>query len=370
MKKKLIFFAILCLFASVVSAKKLPLKLGGGYEFSGNGKTFGKAFTRMYNKNHPGFTKLEINGNLLEAAEKNVQAAVIAASKNREKFDNLAITKERLAITSRIVRDIVKSRNLKLFQNLEFYQIKGEDGKGNVHFTGYYTPVLRVKKEPDTQYKFPIYRMPKMERIPSRKAIDKEGALMGKGLELAYSNDLLGVYLLHVQGSGVLQFPDGKMKKIGYAGQNGHSYKSIGRALVKSGEVSAADISLTAIKNWALKNPERLESLLNQNPSYTFFSWRASGITGAAGVSLVPMHSIAVDKNCIPYGACLLGEVPVLDSSGKLIGHQWRLLFAHDTGGAIRGPGHIDLYHGKGNLAGRQAGALHHYGRLWLLLKK
>jgi membrane-bound lytic murein transglycosylase A len=82
------------------------------------------------------------------------------------------------------------------------------------------------------------------------------------------------------------------------------------------------------------------------------------------------MHSVAVDKKCIPYGAFLLAEVPILDENGVLAGKQFRILFAHDTGGAIRGPGHLDLYHGEGKKAGNMAGDLHHYGQVWLLLPK
>ena len=108
--------------------------------------------------------------------------------------------------------------------------------------------------------------------------------------------------------------------------------------------------------------------ILNKNTSYTFFKWKKKSVTGAAGVPLTPMHSVAVDKSCIPYGACLIAEIPVLDEDGTLIKHKWQLLFAHDTGGAIRGPGHLDLYHGNGQTAGDRAGDLHHYGRVWLML--
>lgn len=110
--------------------------------------------------------------------------------------------------------------------------------------------------------------------------------------------------------------------------------------------------------------------MLNKNPSYTYFKWKKKTIAGAAGVSLTPMHSVAVDRTCIPYGACLLAKMPVLDNKGNLIGHKWQIIFAQDTGGAIRGPGHLDLYHGSGKSAGDKAGDLHHYGRVWLMLAK
>ena len=72
-------------------------------------------------------------------------------------------------------------------QLLDAYQIKGADSKGNVKFTGYFTPVLKVKRKPDDVYKYPIYSHPKSwkGKLPSRRQIDGEGVLKGLELEIA-----------------------------------------------------------------------------------------------------------------------------------------------------------------------------------------
>ncbi|MBK7408084.1 MAG: hypothetical protein IPJ40_08480 [Saprospirales bacterium] len=45
-------------------------------------------------------------------------------------------------------------------------------------------------------------------------------------------------------------------------------------------------------------------------------------------------------------------------------------MLAQDVGGAIRGPGHIDIYSGTGQEGQRMAGNRMHYGMVWLLLPK
>jgi membrane-bound lytic murein transglycosylase A len=137
---------------------------------------------------------------------------------------------------------------------------------------------------------------------------------------------------------------------------------------VSKGFIPAEKISLNSIREWFDQNPDQMIPILNMNPSYVFFKWRPAIVTGAAGLNMIPMHSVAVDNTCIVHGSVLLAEVPILDSKGQFIKHEHRILFAHDSGGAIKGPGHIDLYFGIGD--GKAAGDLHHYGRVWLLLAK
>ena len=105
------------------------------------------------------------------------------------------------------------------------------------------------------------------------------------------------------------------------------------------------------------------------NASYVYFKATDGLPSGAAGVPLVGQHSIAVDKNQIPLGSILLGEVPVLDENGYLTGHEFRILTAHDVGGAIN-EGHVDFFSGIGKIGEAKADALHHYGRIWLLVSK
>lgn len=368
MLKRLLMSLSFLMLAQVACAQQNSAKLGQGYEFANNGKVAAPVFEQMYIKNTPKIGQINISPNLQEGAAINSRLLARISAQKVFSVDNLEISGKQLRQAASIIDKFAASGRPELLQQLACYQIKGEDDRGNVHFTGYFTPRLEAREKPDKKFKYPIYTMPKGSRLPTRKAIDHENALAGQGLELAYTSSLLDNFFLSVQGSGILDFGKDVTRLIGYAGSNKHSYRSVGKILISNGSVSVDKISLRTIRAWFAAHPEQLVPTLNKNTSYTFFKWRNKAITGAAGVPLAPMHSIAVDKSCIPYGACLLAEVPVLDANGTLAGHQWQILFAHDTGGAIRGPGHIDLYHGQGTAAGDSAGDLHHYGRLWLLL--
>ena len=57
---------------------------------------------------------------------------------------------------------------------------------------------------------------------------------------------------------------------VGYAGQNGREYKSIGRYFIDNEIISKEDISVQAIKEALLKNPSKIDDILNINESYVF----------------------------------------------------------------------------------------------------
>jgi membrane-bound lytic murein transglycosylase A len=366
-----IFFLFLLYFCSVpLFAGGNPPPLGHGYEFPSNGKASGPSLLEVYTRNELKTDSVSVSPSAHEGARQNVRYLNHLDVGKAFAVGNLVISGKQLRSTGRAL-DLMLKENPQLdLRSFSLQQLQGEDGFGNVHFTGYYTPLLEARHEADGRFRFPVYALPPKSstRLPSREAIDYENALGRKNLELAFAEDFLDVYFLHVQGSGVLRFPDGSTRLLGYKGVNGHPYFSIGRFLVQQGFIPPEKISLRSIRAWFQANPDQMKPILNKNRSYTFFTWRTGHLMGAAGLPLTAGHSVAVDPKFIPYGACLLGEIPVLDEAGELVGHRWDLLFAHDTGGAIKGPGHLDLYHGLGRKAGENAGDLHHYGRLWLLL--
>ena len=51
-----------------------------------------------------------------------------------------------------------------LFDSLDAYQINGKDKKGNVYFTGYFTPVIEVSAQPTPKYTYPIYTRPDRQK--------------------------------------------------------------------------------------------------------------------------------------------------------------------------------------------------------------
>lgn len=105
------------------------------------------------------------------------------------------------------------------------------------------------------------------------------------------------------------------------------------------------------------------------DPSYVFFRRIGDGPEGpigALGVPLSPGRSMAVDPRATPLGAPVFinGQQP----GGK--GPMQRLVFAQDTGGAIRGSVRGDFFWGFGDKAGKMALATNQPVQMWLLLPK
>lgn len=250
--------------------------------------------------------------------------------------------------------------------NIHALQMRGEDGFQNVLMTGYYSPVIKVRRSPQGEFQHPIYAMPSNKRFSRSQIYD--GALEGQGLELAYSNSMLENFLLGVQGSGYVDFGNGNLNYFAYAGQNGYKYTSVGRLLVEDGEVPKEKMSVQAIREWGERNPNRVQGLLERNPSYVFFKNDPSGqVKGSAGVPLIGLAAVASDKRLVPSGSVLLVEMPLIDNAGNWTGkRELRLMVALDVGGAVKGH-HFDLYQGIGDKAGHTAGLLKHYGRVWVL---
>ncbi|CQH46282.1 murein transglycosylase A [Yersinia frederiksenii] len=254
---------------------------------------------------------------------------------------------------------------------LNAYQMEGVDNFGNVQFTGYYTPVLQARYTAQGEFRHPLYRMPSKGkgRLPNRASI-YAGALDNRNLIIAYTNSLVDNFMMEVQGSGYVDYGDGRpLTFFGYAGKNGHAYRSIGKVLIDRGEVAKADMSMQAIRHWADTHSEaEVRELLEQNPSFVFFKPEMyAPVKGASAVPLIAKASVASDRSLIPPGTTLLAEVPLLDDQGKFTGqYQMRLMVALDVGGAIKGQ-HFDIYQGIGHEAGQAAGFYNHYGRVWVL---
>ena len=172
-------------------------------------------------------------------------------------------------------------------------------------------------------------------------------------------------FFLQIQGSGQIQLESGERIRVGFAEQNGHPYRSLGRHLVERGEMTLDQASMQSIKAWAAANPQRLQEALNHNASYVFFRElpAAGGPSGALGVPLEAGYSIAVDARYVPLGA------PVFLATTYPLSPQplERLVLAQDTGGAIRGAVRADFFWGTGAEAGTLAGRMRQQGRLWLL---
>lgn len=250
------------------------------------------------------------------------------------------------------------------------YLLRGE-GHGNVRFTGYLTPSLPVSATASPAYPVPIYRKPADQPgpYPSRHDIDA-GALVGQGLELAWTTSRAELFFLQVQGSGYGFYPDGRRQLFSFAGKNGHPYVSIGKHLVNSGEIAADQISLASIKAWFAAHPDRADQVMELNPSYVFFATDRDAVTGATGRPVTALRSVAADTTILPLGAMILIEMPIIGDDGKLLRYEPRVMAVQDRGGAIKGSGRIDIYAGGGMAAETLVGGLKHFGRVWLLLPR
>lgn len=233
--------------------------------------------------------------------------------------------------------------------------------------TGYYEPVLAAAEAPSDRFPAPIWRLPPEDTpkpLPVRAAVTA-GALAG--LELAWLPDRVEAFFLEIQGSGVLQLSNDRQRRVNYAGSNGHPYVAIGTALLRSGAIPRAEMSMDAIKRWLRAHPEEADRIMHLNPSQVFFRWAESdGPIGTWGVPLTAGHAIAIDPVHTPLGApvwlCPTTPLTALPTP--------RLVLAQDTGGAIKGPGRVDLYLGTGDAASRDAGALDATVRAWMLLPR
>jgi len=275
------------------------------------------------------------------------------------------------------------------------YKTTNVDGSDSGMITGYYEPLLKGSRSKSAQYPNPLYAAPndmitveldsvfpelKFKRVRgrlvgnklvpyySRAEIETDASPL-KGREFIYIDDIIDVFFLQIQGSGLVQLDSGEQVHVGYADQNGHQYNSIGRLLVERGEMTLAQASMQGIKNWARNNLTKLRELLNSNPSYVFFRELPAGLPGplgALGVPILAERTVAVDPKFIPLGAPVFLATTEPNSTKPLK----RMMMAQDTGGAIKGGVRADFFWGAGPDAGAKAGAMKQTGKIWVFLPK
>lgn len=273
------------------------------------------------------------------------------------------------------------------------YQLVDPDGAGEGLITGYYEPLLRGSRQPSPRYRHAIYAVPEdllvidlgevypelqgkplRGRLDGRRVVpyyDRAAIENGKaplqGREIAWVEDPVELFFLQVQGSGRIELEDGRTLRVGFADQNGHPYRSIGRWLVERGELPLERASMQGIKAWARENPGRLTELLHYNARYVFFRELPADLTGpigALGVPLTAQRSLAVDPRFVPLGAPVYVATTWPNTSRPLN----RLMLAQDTGSAIRGAVRGDFFWGFGADAAREAGRMKQGLRMWVVL--
>ncbi|MBY4949821.1 MltA domain-containing protein [Cupriavidus respiraculi] len=254
--------------------------------------------------------------------------------------------------------------------NFQPYRVLNGDGTDSGLVTGYYEPVLRGSRTRQGAYQVPLYRRPAQlgnKPLPPRAALLQNPAL--RGHELVWVDDAVEAAFLQIQGSGRIRLTDGTVMRVGYGGTNDQPFRSFGKWLLDRGEITPAQATMQGIKAWARANPGRVEEMLNVNPRFVFFRELPSsndGPIGALGVPLTAERSIAVDPATIPLG------VPVFLSTTRPLSAEpiQRLMFAQDTGSAIKGGVRADFFWGAGDAAGETAGRMKQGGRMWVLMPR
>jgi membrane-bound lytic murein transglycosylase A len=282
----------------------------------------------------------------------------------------------------------------RFFENYFRAHVMHGDGGRDGLITGYYEPLLMGSLTRSERFRIPLYRRPDNLLIvdlaslyPELKGRPVRGRLEGNrvvpfhnraeiardpgplaGHELLWVDDAVQAFILQVQGSGRVQLPDGSQVAIGYADQNGHPYRSLGAQLIARGELQREDVTLPRILDWIVAHPDETEQLLNSNPSFVFFKLREAGSegpVGSLGVALTPERSVAVDSSTLRLG------LPVWLDTALPDGRVYRrLVFAQDTGGAIKGAVRADVFFGQGETAARLAGEMKQPGRMYVLLPR
>lgn len=260
--------------------------------------------------------------------------------------------------------------------HLQAFALTQLDGQSQGLLTSYYEPEFRAWRLPPHAGAAALYRPPSTlgSRTPwyTRREMDTlpEARAQLRGRELVYLNDPIEALILHIQGSGKarLQEPDGSVRwvRIAFAATNEQPYKSVARWLLDQGQLR--DTSWPAIREWAQRNPTRVQEMLWTNPRYVFFKEEAltesdldQGPKGAQGVPLIAGRSIAVDPKSMPYGT------PVWLHTDSAVLSTSRLVLAQDTGSAITGAVRADFYAGSGAQAGELAGRIKQPFEAWVL---
>lgn len=238
-------------------------------------------------------------------------------------------------------------------------------GKANGLFTGYYEAELRGSLKRNGRYRYPIYRLPPQGDLQLTRAEIDRGALVGKNLELAWVDDPVALYALHIQGSGRVKLDSGEILRIGFAGKNVHPYTSIGKTFGDWNLLPKDQIHMATIETWFKQHPDMMPQVLQTNDSYIFFRpITGDGPIGAMGLALRPLRSLAVDRAVYPLGLPFWLDTPhPVEGSAPLR----RMMFAHDTGTAIKGSIRGDVFWGAGEKAKQNAGLMRSRGGYYVL---
>lgn len=296
------------------------------------------------------------------------QSCIAFEKRNLQNWNNLCIKSSTV--------DPENTRAVRMFfeENFKFTPISNTDGSAVGTITGYYEPVLAGSLSANADYRYPIYSKPDSASVQtlSRKEIAENPQALEPHV-IAWTDNPYDLFFLHIQGSGLIRFDDGSQKSLAYAGNNDHDYTSIGKVLLNSGAMRKDEISMQTLKKWLIDHPQQAVDVMHKNQRFIYFklsesSVNESGPRGSLNVPLTPMRSIAIDPQQITPGSPIWLDT-TLPSEDPPEGFQ-KLVFAQDTGAAIKGRIRADVFFGQGERAEFLAGNMNQSGKMYLLSPK
>jgi len=264
----------------------------------------------------------------------------------------------------------------------DVYTSKGYNDKGDVWFTGYFTPIYHGSLTRTAEYQYPVYKRPADLHsdpitghvpggYPTRAELMDSGKL--KGLELVWFKKPFEPFMIQVQGSAKVILPNNQEIYLGFDGSNDREHKGLGTLLVKEGKIEQRKLTLPAVIKYYDDNPGELDKDVRQDDRFVFVAMYHSPEwpQGSIGVNVTADRSLATDKHddIFPRAALTFVDTAKPNASGELQPYKG-LVLDQDTGGGIRAAGHADLYMGIGDQAGVVAGNQLSQGHLYYLFLK
>lgn len=324
------------------------------------------------------------------------------------RYGNMIYTAEEVKASFLLFLSVIRSETKysdfirTLEENFHLFQ-SSANLEERVLFTGYYEPIFKGSLVRTEEYNVPVYAVPddllvlelgrfrdslnnrtivyklkegNVEPYYTREDIMEKRVLDGQKKEIAWMKDPIDLFFMQIQGSGMLELPNGEKLRLSYNGSNGHEYSSIGRLLIEEGTMELEEVSMDSIREYLNSHPESRDRILYHNKSYVFFTIDEDeeGPKGNIDVPLTPHRSIATDSTIFPKGALayISADMPVFRKNWRVPEQETFARFAiiQDTGGAIKGPGRVDLFWGNGKLAEKSAGNMRSFGMLYVLIAK
>jgi peptidoglycan lytic transglycosylase A len=241
-------------------------------------------------------------------------------------------------------------------------------------YTGYWELQVAGSRKKTAEFTVPLYRTPKGRlRHLDRSAI-AAGALKGKGLAICWIKDPIDAFFAEIQGSIRVKLDTGELLRLNFDSSNGKHYTPVGRILIDRGIYTPAEMSMAKIREYMNEHPKEGKALRLMNHSFVFFKETPLKAdqepVGAEGIPLTPWRSLAVDASHVMYGTPIWinAKFPIKGTAPD--DNFQHLMFAQDTGGAIRGLARADIYFGHGEGIGSIAGRIKQFGDFVMLLPK